>query len=621
MALAIQTVISLLKHVRNKRSMAAAQCNTTQQAKELLDMVPSSPKPDKEPLPSKIPKAKHPVHVTEIKKSITAPIKHPPQSPCPNKRKIVRRRVSPADSVSESRFDRFDKYAAIDSAFRKAQYDKIIEHSDAKSSSIRGNKVRPRPKSTGDSLLEFVSEPVDSGTKTRHSCSSVPSSPKRTLGSVTLSIRPLKRQQSNNYNQSNNVSSKNTVRKRSDSTSVSAVNLHTVEQNKHDMLNKNTVRKHSCCSSLSDANLRMPEQSPHRCQTPTRTINRKKKRLSSLGASIDSGCQKNNTLPDRRGSLPLAVGSTVSQAITKSCASRKTSIPLPKSPRDSKPSINLHGINSDRSCQVKDSKSVSVERISNNRTARQWVDLTQNGNSTKQRVKKVEKPIGDQVHSRQSNNNLLKRQCSERHPPVGRVEERRGSPGSQRRNSVGNAEANNIKIVTKTSKTENIKIRMGQEVNKCVETETSVSLIIDGEERTAEEPSVTPTEEKIYKTSLLNRVKQLAEEIETLTRLSSTEGQDEAVPHLSSENSNSSISSILRDHALENRAPVSRQSTTETGLDLEEDHDRVCCEKDSYNETEYLSISPTERTDGQVDQVLIFNTEEYVAVRLRPLNN
>lgn len=147
----------------------------------------------------------------------------------------------------------------------------------------------------------------------------------------------------------------------------------------------------------------------------------------------------------------------------------------------------------------------------------------------------------------------------------------------------------NISITTKTNKTENIKIHLGKTVDKSIETSTTVSVTIDGDKKKASTSEQVSQKPFGLGRSLLTKVKQLAEEIETLAMFAAPEereyadtGSNRSVPH--------SCSMPVIDGADGEEESDTAESLDSLPRELSLAQ-RALLEQDSFSETEYLSIN------------------------------
>lgn len=156
-----------------------------------------------------------------------------------------------------------------------------------------------------------------------------------------------------------------------------------------------------------------------------------------------------------------------------------------------------------------------------------------------------------------------------------------------------------ISIVKKTNKTENIKIHLGKTIDKSVEKSTTVSVTIDREKK-QQATSVNQVSQQPYGLgrSLLTKVKQLAEEIETLAMLTTPDDAEspdneskQSFPHACSTPVFTSRNIGNHDHLDENVAsyPMARESAITQ---------RPLWDQDTYSETEYLSINMRSPRNG-----------------------
>ena len=155
-----------------------------------------------------------------------------------------------------------------------------------------------------------------------------------------------------------------------------------------------------------------------------------------------------------------------------------------------------------------------------------------------------------------------------------------------------------ISIVKKTNKTENIKIHLGRTIDKSIEKSTTVSVTIDGDKKKT--GSLNKGSEQPYGLgrSLLTKVKQLAEEIETLAMLTTPDGSEE--PDVESKESfphAGSMPVLNRGnlHELE-RSGVNEFSQT-MAMEFSNGH-RPLWDQDTFSETEYLSINMRSPRNG-----------------------
>eukprot|EP00794_Sanderia_malayensis_P007292 gene7292-8107_t len=147
----------------------------------------------------------------------------------------------------------------------------------------------------------------------------------------------------------------------------------------------------------------------------------------------------------------------------------------------------------------------------------------------------------------------------------------------------------NIRIVTKTNKTENIKIHHGKTVDKSVETSTTVSVKIDNEKKKATTTSQSNQKPFGLGRALLTKVKQLADEIETLAMSTMPDNKEPGVtlpkrssfPHVSNVPGISDASAVRVEDV---------GNTHSLSTDL--------AQKDSFSETEYLSLNTRPSRNG-----------------------
>ena len=153
-----------------------------------------------------------------------------------------------------------------------------------------------------------------------------------------------------------------------------------------------------------------------------------------------------------------------------------------------------------------------------------------------------------------------------------------------------------ISIVKKTNKTENIKIHLGKTVDKSVETSTTVSVTIDGEKKKASSSNEVSKQPYGLGRSLLTKVKQLAEEIETLAMFNA---HGEAADNASKESFPHSCSMPVL-----HRGDLEEQIESDTTLSSDSNSrdlsygNRLLLEQDTFSETEYLSINMKSPRNG-----------------------
>ncbi|XP_065058656.1 serine/threonine-protein kinase DCLK2-like isoform X2 [Rhopilema esculentum] len=153
-----------------------------------------------------------------------------------------------------------------------------------------------------------------------------------------------------------------------------------------------------------------------------------------------------------------------------------------------------------------------------------------------------------------------------------------------------------ISIVKKYNKTENIKIHLGKTVDKSVETSTTVSVTIDGEKKKASSSNEVSKQPYGLGRSLLTKVKQLAEEIETLAMFNA---HGEAADNASRESFPHSCSMpVLHGGDLEEQ--IESDTTLSSGSNSRDLSygNRLLLEQDSFSETEYLSINMKSPRNG-----------------------
>ncbi len=155
--------------------------------------------------------------------------------------------------------------------------------------------------------------------------------------------------------------------------------------------------------------------------------------------------------------------------------------------------------------------------------------------------------------------------------------------------TLDSSDEGNIRIVTKTNKTENIKIHHGKTVDKSVETSTTVSVKIDNEKKKA----TSSNQSHGLGRALLTKVKQLAEEIETLAMSTTPDDKEQAdvasrrsFPHAASVPVlNSDVTDDIRTRS-SNLRPI--------------DFHRPDWDRDSFSETEYLSLDTRSERNGNL---------------------
>ena len=152
-----------------------------------------------------------------------------------------------------------------------------------------------------------------------------------------------------------------------------------------------------------------------------------------------------------------------------------------------------------------------------------------------------------------------------------------------------------ISIVRKTNKTENIKIHLGKAIDKSIEKSTTVSVTIDGEKKNSGSLNSASQQPYGLGRSLLTKVKQLAEEIETLAMLTTPEGGE--IPDAESKESFPHACSM----PVMNRGNYQFANLDENEslmpFDLSSGH-RPLLDQDAFSETEYLSINVTSPRNG-----------------------
>ncbi len=144
----------------------------------------------------------------------------------------------------------------------------------------------------------------------------------------------------------------------------------------------------------------------------------------------------------------------------------------------------------------------------------------------------------------------------------------------------------NISIVTKTNKTENIKIQHGKTVDKSIETSTTVSVTIDNDKKSTAQSSPKPFG---LGRALLTKVKQLAEEIETLAMSTKPEEQEQADAESKRSFPHSSSVPVLNSGIVVDFENETVQASGSLPMDLNNSN-RSQWEQDSYSETDYLSL-------------------------------
>jgi len=144
-----------------------------------------------------------------------------------------------------------------------------------------------------------------------------------------------------------------------------------------------------------------------------------------------------------------------------------------------------------------------------------------------------------------------------------------------------------ISIVRKTNKTENIKIHIGKAIDKSIEKSTTVSVTIDGNKKSNGSVKKVSQQPDGLGRSLLTKVKQLAEEIETLAMLTTPEGGES--PDTESKQSFPHACSM----------PVLNRDIDEPfGQHDVSNGQRPLLDQDTFSETEYLSINMRSPRNG-----------------------
>ena len=157
------------------------------------------------------------------------------------------------------------------------------------------------------------------------------------------------------------------------------------------------------------------------------------------------------------------------------------------------------------------------------------------------------------------------------------------------RETADESENADISIVRKTNKTENIKIHLGKAIDKSIEKSTTVSVTIDGEKKNTGPISSASQQPYGLGRSLLTKVKQLAEEIETLAMLTTPEGGE--TPDVESKQSfphPCSMPVLNRGHPHD--FTDSSASDSIVPVEFSSGH-RPLLDQDTFSETEYLSIN------------------------------
>ena len=146
----------------------------------------------------------------------------------------------------------------------------------------------------------------------------------------------------------------------------------------------------------------------------------------------------------------------------------------------------------------------------------------------------------------------------------------------------------NISITTKTNKTENIKIHLGKTVDKSIETSTTVSVTIEGDKKKASTSEQVSQKPFGLGRSLLTKVKQLAEEIETLAMFAAPEEREHADTGSNRSVAHSCSMPVLHGADVEDSDTAESLDSLPHELSLAQ---RALLEQDSFSETEYLSIN------------------------------
>ena len=227
------------------------------------------------------------------------------------------------------------------------------------------------------------------------------------------------------------------------------------------------------------------------------------------------------------------------------------------------------------------------------------------GHARKNSVVKKRLPKGTVVEQDRQVKQTLKetKQTVENAARMSHVESANSRPIGTVRGSLedktGETDNTGISIVRKTNKTENIKIHLGKAIDKSVEKSTTVSVTIEGDKKQAKSVNQGTQQPYGLGRSLLTKVKQLAEEIETLAMLTSPDGSEapdseskQSFPHSCSTPAFGSETV----HELE-------QSNTNALFDVMNlDHsstNRPLWDQDTFSETEYLSIDMRSPRNGR----------------------
>ena len=159
-----------------------------------------------------------------------------------------------------------------------------------------------------------------------------------------------------------------------------------------------------------------------------------------------------------------------------------------------------------------------------------------------------------------------------------------------KRDEAGSADEGNISIVTKTNKTENIKILLGKTVDKSVETSTTVSVTIDGDKTRSSETNQAQQKPFGLGRSLLTKVKQLAEEIETLAMFTSPGDKEQADVGSARSFPHSSSMPVLRGGEVMDFDAEHDSAESSTSVS-QDSSSRSQWDQDCFSETEYLSLN------------------------------